>query len=85
MTAPIKVSPQTDRIIADASHFLGRTKKDLVDVAVREYVENHRSEINQSIRESMMLLDGSDRASARLLTGMNDAELDELGGLPGEK
>ncbi len=35
-TAPLKVSPETDRILNEASHYFGRTKKDLVDVAVRE-------------------------------------------------
>jgi len=34
--SPIKVDAATDRMIADAAHFLGRTKKDIVDVAVRD-------------------------------------------------
>lgn len=83
-TAPIKVSTETDRIIADGSHFMQLTKKDFVDAAVREYVENHRKEIDDAIRKSLSLLDGTDRAAVRLLAGLSDADLDSLGGLPGE-
>ena len=40
--SPIKVDAETDRLLSDAAHFLGRSKKDVVDVAVRDYVDAHR-------------------------------------------
>lgn len=83
MTAPIKVDPDTDRLISHAAHFLQRSKKDVVDIAVREYVDRHRDAIQQGVLEALRSLDGSSAASVSLLTGMSRDELDELGGLPG--
>lgn len=51
-----------------------------VDQAVREYVEDHRSELQAEIRRTLRQLDGSVTASVALLTGMTRQELDELGG-----
>ncbi|OJX73298.1 MULTISPECIES: hypothetical protein [unclassified Leifsonia] len=82
--SPVKVDAATDRLISDAAHFLGRTKKDVVSDAVREYVDAHRAEINDAITESLARLDGSRVATVSMLTGMDAAELDELGGLPAE-
>ncbi|WP_206445768.1 type II toxin-antitoxin system VapB family antitoxin [Agrococcus sp. KRD186] len=79
---PVKVDAEADRLATDAAHFLGRTKKDLVSVAIREYVEKHRNEIHEAIQESMRRLDGSNRAAVRMLTGFSDEELDDLGGVP---
>ena len=81
-TAPIKVSPSTDQLVSHASHFLSMSKKDVVEVAVREYIDTHRDEINEGIRDALTQLDGSAGAAVRLLTGMSSEELDELGGLP---
>jgi len=47
--SPIKVDAQTDELISHAAHFLGRSKKDFVDEAVRAYVDAHRDEINAGI------------------------------------
>ncbi|MGC4805250.1 hypothetical protein [Micromonospora sp. DT233] len=77
---PIKVDAQTDQLISHAAHFLGRSKKDVVDVAVREFIENHRSEIQQAVGEALRQLDGSTASSVALLTGMSRGELDDLGG-----
>ncbi|MFF0230413.1 hypothetical protein [Micromonospora sp. NPDC005254] len=77
---PIKVDSQTDQLISHAAHFLGRSKKDVVDAAVREYIENHRAEIQQAVGEALRQLDGSTAGSVALLTGMSRAELDEVGG-----
>ena len=81
-TAPIKVDADTDRLISHAAHFLQRSKKDVVDIAVREYVERHRSAIQDGVLDALRSLDGSSASSVALLTGMTRAELDELGGLP---
>jgi predicted transcriptional regulator len=81
---PIKVDSATDGLISHASHFLGRTKKDVVDVAVREYVDNHRDEINEGVRAALEQLDGSTASAVTLLTGLDDAKLAELGGLPSD-
>lgn len=80
--APVKVDAEADRLASDAAHFLGRTKKDVVSDAIREYVEKHRVEIQTAISESMSRLDGTNRAAVALLTGFSDAELDDLGGVP---
>jgi hypothetical protein len=80
--SPIKVDAATDRMIADAAHFLGRTKKDIVDVAVRDYVDAHRVEINEAIRSSLARLDGTRAAVVSEITGFSREELDDLGGVP---
>lgn len=80
-TAPIKVDVETDRLISDAAHFLKRSKKDMVDAAVREYIDAHRDEIQNGALEALRLLDGSTRSAVKLLTDATDEEIDELGGL----
>jgi hypothetical protein len=82
--APIKVDAQTDRLISHAAHFLGRSKKDVVDAAMREYIENHRAEIQEAVTAALRQLDGSVAGSVSLLTGLSRAELDELGGFAGK-
>lgn len=82
--SPIKVDAATDQLISDAAHFLGRTKKDIVDVAVRDYVDSHRDEINAAIAASLQRLDGSHAALISEITGLSRSELDELGGVPEE-
>jgi predicted transcriptional regulator len=79
--APIKVDAETDRLVASAAHFLQRSKKDVVDAAVREYVEAHRDEIQNAAIENLRLLDGTARGGVKLLTGASDDEIDALGGL----
>lgn len=82
--SPVKVDAATDRLISDAAHFLGRTKKDVVSDAIREYVDAHRDELNEAIQQSLARLDGSQAAAVSLLTGLDADELAELGGLPSE-
>jgi len=77
---PIKVDAYTDQLISHAAHFFGQSKKDVVDAAVREYIENHRTELQESITRALKQLDGTVAGSVSLLTGMSRAELDELGG-----
>jgi predicted transcriptional regulator len=78
--APIKVDAETDRVISHAAHFLQRSKKDFVDAAVREYIENHRNEIEDGVRESIRSLNGTTESAVALLTGLSQEDLDELGG-----
>jgi predicted transcriptional regulator len=80
--SPIKVDEATDRRIADAAHFLGRTKKDMVDAALRDYVDAHRDEINEGIRASLSRLDGTRASIISEISGLSRAEFDELGGVP---
>ncbi|MFF0943707.1 CopG family ribbon-helix-helix protein [Kocuria sp. CPCC 205300] len=81
-TAPVKVDQQTDQRLSQAAHFLGRSKKSIVDEAVTEYIENHRAEIDLKIREALATLDGSDASAISMLTGISPDEIDELGGMP---
>lgn len=81
--APIKVDSETDALISHAAHFLRSSKKDVVDVAVREYIERHREEIQKAALEALRTLDGSTKRAVQLLTGASDDELDELGGFRG--
>lgn len=81
--APIKVDSGTDALISHAAHFLRSSKKDVVDVAVREYIERHREEIQKAALEALRTLDGSTKSAVQLLTGADDDELDELGGFSG--
>ena len=80
--SPIKVDADTDRRIADAAHYLGRTKKDIVDAAVRDYVDAHRDEMNKAIQASHSRLDGSQAAVVSEITGLSGDRLVELGGVP---
>ncbi|WP_433165459.1 type II toxin-antitoxin system VapB family antitoxin [Kribbella sp. CA-247076] len=79
--APIKVDSRTDQLITQAAHFLGTSKKDVVDEAVREYVENHRAQIQRGVREALEQLDGTTASSVRLLADLTPGELDEIGGV----
>jgi predicted transcriptional regulator len=79
--APVKVDVETDALISHAAHFLDRSKKDVVDAAVREYIENHRDEINAGVREALAQLDGTKSGVVSMLTGFDAAKLAELGGI----
>jgi hypothetical protein len=81
IATPIKVDSSTDALISHAAHFLDRSKKDVVDVAVREYIDNHRGEINEGVRTALKQLDGSTASAVSLLTGFDADEIAELGGL----
>lgn len=81
-TAPIKVDAGTDQLISHAAHFLGKAKKELVDVAVREYIDTHRSEINAAIRAALSQLDGSSASTIAMLADVPVEQLQEYGGMP---
>ena len=81
-TAPIKVDAATDELVSHAAHFMSRSKKDIVDAAVREYVDAHRDEIYAGVTAALGKLNGSDEAAVAMMTGLSAEELDELGGLP---
>ena len=83
-TNPVKVSTETDQLLTEASHFLARSKKDIVDAAVRDYVDAKRDEINAGIRESLSRLDGSRAAVISEISGLSREQLEELGGVPEE-
>jgi hypothetical protein len=81
-SAPIKVDVGTDQLISHAAHFLGKAKKDLVEAAVREYIEAHRTEINDGVKAALSRLDGSSASAISLLTEVSVDQLDEYGGMP---
>lgn len=80
--APIKVDVATDELVSHAAHFLERSKKDIVDAAVREYVDAHREEINAGVRAALSRLNGTEAAAIAMMTGLDADELEDLGGLP---
>jgi len=80
-TAPIKVDVETDRLVSNAAHFLKRSKKDVVEAAVREYIDAHRDEIQNGALEALRSLDGSARSAVKLLADATDDEIESLGGL----
>ncbi|QAY68652.1 hypothetical protein [Xylanimonas protaetiae] len=81
-TAPIKVDTETDELVSHAAHFLSRSKKDIVDAAVREYIDTHRDEINAGIKAALGRLNGTDETAVAVMTGLSEEELDDLGGMP---
>ncbi len=83
-SAPIKVDVDTDQLISHAAHFLGKAKKDVVDAAVREYIDTHRDEINEGVRAALRQLDGSPSSAVSLLTDVPVDQLDQYGGMPVE-
>jgi predicted nucleotidyltransferase/predicted transcriptional regulator len=59
---PIKIDPATDRLVSDAAHMLGRTKKDIVTAAVREFVDTHHAELSAGVAAAAeRLSSGSER------------------------
>lgn len=60
--APIKVDAETDELVSHAAHFMSRSRKDIIDAAVREYIAAHRDEINAGIKAALGQLNGSDAA-----------------------
>ncbi len=81
-SAPIKVDVGTDQLISHAAHFLGKAKKDVVELAVREYIESHRTEINEGVRVALSRLDGSSASAVSLLTDVPVDQLQDYGGMP---
>jgi predicted transcriptional regulator len=79
---PIKVDQQTDQLISHAAHFFGKTKKAVVDEAVRQYIDTHKDELNAAIKTALSQLDGSRTSIVSMMTGLSAAELEELGGVP---
>lgn len=78
---PIKVGAETDELVSHAAHFLGATKKSVVDRAVREYVDRHRAEIDAGIRAALLQLDGTNTAVVSSMTGLSADRLADLGGV----
>lgn len=81
-TSPVKISSETDKLLTEAAHFLARSKKDIVDAAVRDYVDAKREEINAGIKESLARIDGSRTSVVAEITGFSREELEDLGGVP---
>ena len=79
--SPLKVDPETDKLISQGAHFLGLTKKDLVAEAVRVYLDQRREELRAGMVEAMRVLDGSLKSDVMLLTGLSAEEIDEVGGI----
>lgn len=64
-------------------HVEGQARLEIVvDAAVREYIDGHRSEINAGIKAALGQLNGPDNAAVSLMTGFSTDDLDALGGLP---
>lgn len=81
-TAPIKIDIATDELVSHAAHFMSRSKKDIVDAAVREYIDAHRNEINAGIKTALGQLNGSAVGAVSMMTNLSADELDDLGGVP---
>jgi hypothetical protein len=79
--SPLKVDPETDKLISQGAHFLGVTKKDLVAEAVRAYLEQRRADLRTGMIEAMKVLDGSLKSDVVLLTGLTAEEIDAVGGI----
>lgn len=61
---------------------MSRSKKDVVDAAVREHIDAHRDEINDGIKAALEQLNGTDGVAVAMMTGLSAEELDDLGGMP---
>ncbi|GGJ94787.1 nucleotidyltransferase family protein [Agromyces bauzanensis] len=62
---PIKIDPATDRLVSDAAHLLGRTKKDIVTAAVREFIDSHHAELSAGVTATAERLSGGRPAPSR--------------------
>lgn len=56
---PIKIDPATDRLVSDAANVLGRTKKDIVAAAVREFIDAHHAELSAAVTATAQRLSAS--------------------------
>ena len=74
-TAPIKVDAATDDLVSHAAHFKSRSKKDIVDAAVREYIHAHRDEIIAGMKAALGQLNGTDAAAVSLATALSAEDL----------
>lgn len=79
--APVKVDAATDQLLTQASHFLGTSKKDILARAVREYVDNHRDEVQAGVTAALEQLDGSVTSAVELLADATDGEIARHGGI----
>jgi len=58
-TTPVIADAQTERHNTESAHSLRSTQKRVVDQAVREFVDNHRDEINQGVLDARKSLASS--------------------------
>ena len=77
----VKVSPAGDKLITSGANYLHMTKKDLVETAVRFYLEAHREEMQAGLQELLSELDGSRASRVAMLAGMTRQELESVGGI----
>lgn len=77
----VKVSPAGDKLITSGANYLHMSKKDLVEEAVRFYLDARREEMQAGMRELLAELDGSRAARVAMLAGMTREELDSVGGV----
>lgn len=77
----VKVSPAGDRLITSGANYLHMSKKDLVEEAVRFYLDARREEMQAGMRELLRELDGSRASRVAMLAGMTREELDLVGGI----
>ncbi|GGI45850.1 nucleotidyltransferase family protein [Agromyces flavus] len=75
---PIKIDPATDRLVADAAHILGRTKKDIVSAAVREFIDAHHAELEVGVAATARRLATAPGAGVRPLRSRLNANREEL-------
>jgi len=80
-TAPLKVDPETDKLISHGAHLLGMTKKQFVDEAIRRFLDERRGELQARMQSMMATLDGSRTSRVSLLSGLSAEEIEELGGV----
>ena len=77
----VKVSPAGDGLITSGANYLRMSKKDLVEEAVRFYLDARREEMQAGMRELLRELDGSRASRVAMLAGMTREELDSVGGI----
>jgi predicted component of type VI protein secretion system len=77
----VKVSPAGDKLITSGANYLHMSKKDLVEEAVRFYLDARREEMQAGMRELLRELDGSRASRVAMLAGMTREELDSVGGV----
>ena len=77
----VKVSPTADKMITSGANYLHMTKKDLVEEAVRFYLDARRDQMQAGMRELLTELDGSRAARVAMLAGITPEELRAVGGV----
>lgn len=82
MNPILRASPEPAEALAAFARLSGKSKRQVIDAAITEYIERHRDEINAEIQSALDKLDGTAGRRIQATTGLSQQDLADVGGLP---